>query len=54
MGKKHCMRERLPNENSNERMADRPERDGSRLDETPLPLDDTEPEGDAQVRVDDV
>jgi hypothetical protein len=29
------MHEREPDENSNERMADRPERDAARLDETP-------------------
>jgi hypothetical protein len=49
------MNAREPNENSNERMADRPERDRPRLDETPLPVDDIAvPDGGASAAVDDV
>jgi hypothetical protein len=49
------MHTREPDENSNERMADRPERDPTRLDETPLPVDDTAaPDGSGSLPVDDV
>jgi hypothetical protein len=48
------MRERGPDENSNERMADRPEHDAARLDETPLPIVDTAPEMTEPIPVDDV
>jgi len=49
-----AMHEREPHENSNERIADRPERDAARLDETPLPIVDTAPESPEPIPVDDV
>jgi hypothetical protein len=48
------MHEREPDENSNERMAGRPERDAARLDQTPLPIVDTSPENPEPIPVDDV
>ena len=48
------MHKRELGENSNERMADRPDRDPTRVDEESLPLDDTAPESSEPVPVDDV
>lgn len=48
------MRPRDANENSNERMADRPPRDEDQLDELSLPVDDTASDPSELPAIDDV